>query len=278
MSSRGGAVPQPKPGECGGRPAAPSPMPSASGSPPARRGRAPQAACQRRVAVAAAARLVVAVLTASALAWASEEHRPAWARCGGPGRAALAASAAQPLLPLQRRPRGRAEPPRTARRVDELRGPTGKLIKCPGCGKAQRADCDGTGKLTGGLGNLIKDFKLITAHAPCPRYTANYGRRGKTLNDLFDPTGTIRDDDQKLTVPAVWRSLTKIRLREVADVKAQATGDAVKPFEKFKVVDVVRRGDQHFLKLESKNGWVFDRGVAGNWAGRPIAERLPDDA
>jgi len=218
-----------------------------------RRHKSPAARQSRSLA---ACSFVTALLAATVLGWASQS-------------ASAGAWCINPRNPRALQPRAR-----TSLRVTELRGPNGKLIRCPGCGRAQRDDCDGTGKLTGGIGNLIKDFNLITAHSPCPRWKGTYNRRGKSIGDFFDPEGTIRESDQKLTVPATWRSLTRIRLREVADIKSDATGDALKPFEKFKVVDVIKRGSQHYLKLEGKNGWAFDRGIAGAWDGRPIAERI----
>mmetsp|Transcript_10008 Transcript_10008/g.24972 ORF Transcript_10008/g.24972 Transcript_10008/m.24972 type:complete len:228 (+) Transcript_10008:64-747(+) len=198
--------------------------------------------------------LLAVALVLAALAWALERNS-AGAWCGSTGRPHTS------QLRL-----------RTLMRVAEKKGPTGKLIRCPGCGKAWREDCDGTGKIVGGIASVIKDFKLITASSPCPRYTGTYERRGKDLKAFFDPEGDIAANAEKMTIPATWRALTKISLREVADVKSAKTGDAVKPYEKFKVVDVIKRGNQHFLKLEDKNGWAFDRGVAGAWNGRPIAE------
>merc|ERR1719401_2352847 len=119
-------------------------------------------------------------------------------------------------------PRARQPQSRTALRVEEKRGPNGKLIRCPGCGRGQRVDCDGTGKLSGGIQQVVKDFDAISFSAPCPRFKGEYKRRGKDAAAFFDPTGQVR---------ATWRSLTRIRLREVADVKGEATGDSVKPYE-----------------------------------------------
>lgn len=146
-------------------------------------------------------------------------------------------------------------------------------VRCPSCGKAQRADCDGNGKLTGGAGNIF-DWSPVKAYKACPRYTGKYTRKGTKTSTFFDVGGDDKASQVRLMVPATWRSLTKIKLREYPDIKAPPTGDLVVPYEKFNVVDVIRRNGQHYLKLDGKTGWAFDRGIAGTWSGKPICERL----
>jgi len=167
-------------------------------------------------------------------------------------------------------PRSRVRQPRAARRAGQEAQPP---RRCPGCGKAQRSDCDGAGRLIGGVGS-VAEWVPVKAYRKCPKFQGKYKRLGQKTGTFFDEGGAKMESEELLLVPATWRSLTRIRLREFADVKAQPTGDFVGPYEKFEVVDVIRRDGQHFLQLKEKSGWAFDRGIAGAWAGKPICERV----
>lgn len=148
-----------------------------------------------------------------------------------------------------------------------------RVVRCPSCGQAQRADCDGNGRLLGGIAQ-VAEWSPVKAYSVCPRFRGRYQRRGQKFDKLFDPDVDGKERNSMLQVPATWRSLTKIRIRELPDINAKATGDVVGPYESFVVEDVIRKDGQHFLKLAGKGGWVFDRGVAGSWSGKPICERL----
>eukprot|EP00424_Heterocapsa_rotundata_P000291 CAMPEP_0168634080 /NCGR_PEP_ID=MMETSP0503-20121227/2784_1 /TAXON_ID=89963 /ORGANISM="Heterocapsa rotundata, Strain SCCAP K-0483" /LENGTH=137 /DNA_ID=CAMNT_0008677063 /DNA_START=9 /DNA_END=419 /DNA_ORIENTATION=+ len=134
----------------------------------------------------------------------------------------------------------------------------GRPVRCPGCSKAQREDCDGNGRLAGGVTGGL-DWSPVKAFRKCPKFKGEVQNTGAKFGDILDNAGTL-DSSVMLVVPAVWRSLTRIRLREYADLKAEATGDYVNPYEKFDVVEVIFRGGQHYLKLRDKKGWAFDRG------------------
>ncbi|CAK9085802.1 unnamed protein product [Durusdinium trenchii] len=150
-----------------------------------------------------------------------------------------------------------------------------RVVRCPSCGQAQRADCDGNGRLLGTMAQ-VADWSPIKAYSVCPRFRGRYQRKGQKFDSLFDGDVDGKERDRMLEVPATWRSLTKIRIRELPDINSQATGDVVGPYESFIVDDVIRKDGQHFLKLAGKSGWVFDRGVVGSWSGKPICERLND--
>eukprot|EP00931_Biecheleriopsis_adriatica_P008169 TRINITY_DN109394_c0_g1_i1.p1 TRINITY_DN109394_c0_g1~~TRINITY_DN109394_c0_g1_i1.p1 ORF type:complete len:221 (+),score=39.43 TRINITY_DN109394_c0_g1_i1:11-673(+) len=145
-----------------------------------------------------------------------------------------------------------------------------KVVRCPGCGQAQRADCDGNGHLVG----FNAEWSPVKAYRPCPRFKGTYQSKGSSFTDIFEASVEKMDDKMILEVPATWRSLTKIRLREYPDLTSSPTGDFVGPYESFKVDDVIRKDGQHYLKLAGKTGWAFDRGIAGAWKGKPICERL----
>eukprot|EP00445_Apocalathium_hangoei_P042225 CAMPEP_0203968954 /NCGR_PEP_ID=MMETSP0359-20131031/97214_1 /ASSEMBLY_ACC=CAM_ASM_000338 /TAXON_ID=268821 /ORGANISM="Scrippsiella Hangoei, Strain SHTV-5" /LENGTH=227 /DNA_ID=CAMNT_0050906889 /DNA_START=78 /DNA_END=761 /DNA_ORIENTATION=- len=173
-------------------------------------------------------------------------------------------------------PRG-LRPHNTCRRAQE----DSKLKRCPGCGRAQREDCDGAGHVVGALGQLLPDFQ-IKAYKECPRWVKAKGSspapRQTETSTIFSKEGFDFDNKVALSVPATWRALTRIKLREDPDIEAGPSGDFLTPYEKFRVVDVIRRAGQYFLKLEGeKKGWAFDRGIAGSWLGRPIAERISDN-
>jgi len=120
--------------------------------------------------------------------------------------------------------------------------------------------------------HLIGHQSKPTGHALASR--ASTPERVQRLESSLKSANWTKKSQLRMMVPATWRSLTKIKLREYPDIKAPPTGDLVVPYEKFNVVDVIRRDGQHFLKLSDKIGWVFDRGIAGAWVNKPICERL----
>jgi len=81
-----------------------------------------------------------------------------------------------------------------------------------------------------------------------------------------------------LLVPATWRSLTKIKIRDSADTGSNPTGARIEENEKFPVVEVVVRDGKHFLKLGDREGWVFDVGISGDWKDKPICLRMEGPA
>jgi len=75
-----------------------------------------------------------------------------------------------------------------------------------------------------------------------------------------------------------FAAFTKIRTRSLPDVASAPTGDAIKIGEVFEVTEVVppaEGGGLCYLKVGTR-GWVFDKGVAGNWLGKAIVERVPE--
>ena len=162
--------------------------------------------------------------------------------------------------------------PRQVRNVEVL-CEARRVVRCPSCGQAQRADCDGNGRLLGGIAQ-VAEWSPVKAYSVCPRFRGRYQRRGLKFDNLFDGDVAGKERNRMLETPATWRSLTKIRIRELPDINANPTGDVVGPYESFVVEDVIRKDGQHFLKIQGKSGWVFDRGVVGSWSGKPICERL----
>lgn len=77
----------------------------------------------------------------------------------------------------------------------------------------------------------------------------------------------------------VYTTKTKIRIRREPDPRSERTGEVLHSGQLFDATEVVQpakpRG-RGFLKVEDR-GWVFDKGVAGNWKGKSIVTRLPED-
>eukprot|EP00930_Biecheleria_cincta_P070766 TRINITY_DN58378_c0_g1_i1.p1 TRINITY_DN58378_c0_g1~~TRINITY_DN58378_c0_g1_i1.p1 ORF type:complete len:550 (-),score=130.05 TRINITY_DN58378_c0_g1_i1:153-1748(-) len=74
--------------------------------------------------------------------------------------------------------------------------------------------------------------------------------------------------------PGKYRALTKVRQRRGPDVGSEPTGEVVMPGQIFEVEQAVAAEDSSdlsFLKVAG-GGWVFDRGIAGRWVGKPIVE------
>lgn len=83
------------------------------------------------------------------------------------------------------------------------------------------------------------------------------------------------------TVPTRYRALTRIRLRERPDVASPPTGCTVEPGQVFEVAEIVQPTTPDgpgFLRIVEEGGWVFDRGIAGRWIGKPIIEQVEEEA
>merc|ERR1740123_1698878 len=73
------------------------------------------------------------------------------------------------------------------------------------------------------------------------------------------------------SVPAApletYVALTRINVREDCDVQSARTGRVIEKGEKIRVRGSEVVGTQRFFKLADRSGWVFQRGVAGEWLG-----------
>jgi len=99
-------------------------------------------------------------------------------------------------------------------------------------------------------------------------------RRNTARRRLARGVGT----ELSLLTTGTYRALTRIRLREEAATTSKPTGRSVEPGEVFQVEEVVPRTSADgvsYLKVLGGRGWVFDLGIAGPWAGKPIVELLP---
>jgi len=80
--------------------------------------------------------------------------------------------------------------------------------------------------------------------------------------------------------PATYQALTKSYLRRapsrIADVM---TGVAIEPGAEFDVLEAKEDedGELLYLRVDSTydNGWLLDRGAAGQWAGKRVVKRIP---
>mmetsp|Transcript_14558 Transcript_14558/g.37666 ORF Transcript_14558/g.37666 Transcript_14558/m.37666 type:complete len:555 (-) Transcript_14558:129-1793(-) len=81
---------------------------------------------------------------------------------------------------------------------------------------------------------------------------------------------------QALPTVGKFKSLTKIRVREGADVAATPTGEILDVGEQFEVEEISSpfgADGPNFLRIPGR-GWVFDQGIAGSWLGKPIVKQL----
>ncbi|CAJ1462166.1 unnamed protein product [Effrenium voratum] len=81
-----------------------------------------------------------------------------------------------------------------------------------------------------------------------------------------------------------WRALTRIKVRKDPSIKAEQLEDKViEQGETFFVAEVRRAkiptDGKHrlYLRLAASKGWVFDLGVAGQWYGKYIAEKVYEE-
>mmetsp|Transcript_19134 Transcript_19134/g.45328 ORF Transcript_19134/g.45328 Transcript_19134/m.45328 type:complete len:164 (+) Transcript_19134:52-543(+) len=78
------------------------------------------------------------------------------------------------------------------------------------------------------------------------------------------------------TATRAWfYALTNIRIREKADVSSRALGTVIRKGEVFEIDAELAVQGQKYLKLAKQAGWVFTRGLSGEWKGREIAKRSP---
>lgn len=122
------------------------------------------------------------------------------------------------------------------------------------------------------------------------------GTEGDQNEGLENNVWVMREDSFGMELEfekgEVWRALTNIKLRtEPSITAAQFEGRVteggevgfIKAGEKF-VVAVQRRakvptGRRHrmYLRIACTKAWAFDLGVAGDWEGKYIAERVLDE-
>mmetsp|Transcript_21422 Transcript_21422/g.47498 ORF Transcript_21422/g.47498 Transcript_21422/m.47498 type:complete len:315 (+) Transcript_21422:127-1071(+) len=91
------------------------------------------------------------------------------------------------------------------------------------------------------------------------------------------PSPLAQDGDGP--APGIFEAKANIRLRVAPEVSSEPTGSTVKAGELFEVTEVMPRATPDglaYLQLGDR-GWVFDRGIAGDWVGKPIVERVPEE-
>eukprot|EP00931_Biecheleriopsis_adriatica_P118201 TRINITY_DN93657_c0_g1_i1.p1 TRINITY_DN93657_c0_g1~~TRINITY_DN93657_c0_g1_i1.p1 ORF type:complete len:209 (-),score=27.69 TRINITY_DN93657_c0_g1_i1:325-951(-) len=96
------------------------------------------------------------------------------------------------------------------------------------------------------------------------------------VKDMFD-TPMFEEGEQ-------WRALTKIKVRSEPSINAPQLEDRVIEKGEVFIVAEERRAKiptdgRHrlYLRIASSNGWAFDLGVAGDWYGKPVAEKVYED-
>ncbi|CAE7874505.1 unnamed protein product, partial [Symbiodinium sp. KB8] len=62
-----------------------------------------------------------------------------------------------------------------------------------------------------------------------------------------------------------YRALTKINIRVSPEIKSLRSGQFIAEGQQFMVTDIIDSDGQSFLRLANGDGWVFSRGIAGNW-------------
>jgi len=68
--------------------------------------------------------------------------------------------------------------------------------------------------------------------------------------------------------------MTNIRVRAEPDLQSPALGTVIRQGDTIQVNAELVESGQKFLKLKNQKGWVFQRGVSGEWEGRQILVRF----
>mmetsp|Transcript_17792 Transcript_17792/g.47593 ORF Transcript_17792/g.47593 Transcript_17792/m.47593 type:complete len:282 (-) Transcript_17792:338-1183(-) len=71
-----------------------------------------------------------------------------------------------------------------------------------------------------------------------------------------------------------YRAMTNIRVRAEPNVQSPALGTVIREGETVQVNAELVESGQKFLKLKNQDGWVFQRGVSGEWKGKQILVRF----
>ena len=69
--------------------------------------------------------------------------------------------------------------PRQVRNVEVL-CEARRVVRCPSCGQAQRADCDGNGRLLGGIAQ-VAEWSPVKAYSVCPRFRGGTSAEARNL-------------------------------------------------------------------------------------------------
>lgn len=85
------------------------------------------------------------------------------------------------------------------------------------------------------------------------------------------------DTEGEVISPGIYIAKTAIQCRSEADVDAAFTGELIKPGEAFEVTETVptNRDGLAYLRVGNR-GWIFDLGIAREWAGLPIVVKVED--
>lgn len=131
----------------------------------------------------------------------------------------------------------------------------------------------------------IQHFTFVVVSAVSQQVSARLASRTSLAaeNDLFGQVAELFEGPA-FEEGEQWRALTRIKVRKEPSINSPQLEDKViEKGETFFVAEVRRAkiptGDKHrlYLRLAASKGWVFDLGVAGDWYGKYIAEKVYED-
>lgn len=70
-----------------------------------------------------------------------------------------------------------------------------------------------------------------------------------------------------------YRAMCNVRVRAEPDVQSPALGTVIRQGDTIQVNAELVESGQKFLKLKNQDGWVFQRGISGEWDGKQIFVR-----
>eukprot|EP00929_Paragymnodinium_shiwhaense_P108907 TRINITY_DN75251_c0_g1_i1.p1 TRINITY_DN75251_c0_g1~~TRINITY_DN75251_c0_g1_i1.p1 ORF type:complete len:267 (+),score=49.01 TRINITY_DN75251_c0_g1_i1:106-906(+) len=94
-------------------------------------------------------------------------------------------------------------------------------------------------------------------------------------SQVFMPGAGRHPNRDVMTATLDWyKALTNIRIRQTADSSSPALGTVVRQGETVVVNGELVKNGIKYLKLRDQAGWIFNKGVSGDWKDRPIVQHL----
>jgi len=108
-------------------------------------------------------------------------------------------------------------------------------------------------------------------------FRAGNPKAGRTNVDFPDFNDWTRNQavhtGRGTTVNDWYIAMTNIRVRRDASVSSAPLGTVIREGQVFQVNEELAESGQKYLKLAKESGWVFTKGIAGEWAGKMIVKR-----
>eukprot|EP00913_Durusdinium_trenchii_P014254 g13372.t1 len=140
--------------------------------------------------------------------------------------------------------------------------------------------------LCGGSNSRVAGLQLSSGQL---RFSVDLPDVGEIWSMAYDPSSRLLFCGGNKELTGVFKAETNIKVRLAADINAPTLAGAeskklksgewvsvIKAGEFFQASELKQKDGQTYLKLADQDGWVFGKGIAGEWRGKdivvPVAE------